>query len=117
MTESRQVLTADHVHILQHSLGLDRDHRDPWRNYYAAEDGDPALEALVSLDLMTRGRLLPDGQGLRYYHVTDVGIGAALARLPPRRSRASQRFRRFLNARDAMPDLTFRDFLRMPEAR
>lgn len=108
-------MTADQIHILQHSLGLDRDRRVPWRNYYCDADGAPALEALVVLGLMKHGRTLNEGD--RYYIVTDAGIAAALSTLPKPRSRASRRFSRFLNLRDAIPDLTFREFLRMPESR
>lgn len=103
------------VEILQHSLGLDRDRREPWRNYYCAEDASPDLEALVAAGLMSRGRTI-NGERDRYYHVTEAGTEIAKAALPKPLSRAKQRYLRFLSAKDAYTDLTFREFLRMEAA-
>lgn len=103
--------TAEQIEILQHSLGIDREKRSPWRNYYCDEAGAPQLEALVSLGLMSHGRAVNESQ--RYYHVTAAGVAVAVDALPAPYSRSKQRYRRFLSVSDVMPDLTFRDFLRM----
>lgn len=107
----RAPATAAQVEILQHSLGIDRDTREPWRNYYCDQDGATALDALVALGLMFHGRTLNKEQ--RYYHVTEAGRAVAVAALPKPRGRAERRYLRFLSARDAFTDLTFREFLRM----
>jgi hypothetical protein len=105
-------VTEDQVHTLQHALGLDRERREPWRNYYCAEDGAPALEALVAAGLMQRRHTINGGED-RIYSVTAAGIDAAKAALPKAYSRSERRYRRFLDAADAYPGLTFREFLRI----
>jgi hypothetical protein len=112
MSDQTKPLTADQVHTLQHALGLDRDRREPWRNYYCATFADPALEALVELGMMKRGRPLNQGES-RYYHVTPAGEAVARAGLPPKRTRSEARYLCYLHVSDVMPDLTFREFLRM----
>lgn len=112
MSDQARVPSVRQIEILQHTLGLDREKREPWRNYYCAEDGSPDVEAIVALGLMERGRTL-NGERDRYYHVTEAGIAAAKAALPKPYTRAQQRYRRFLAASDALTDLTFREFLRM----
>ena len=96
--------------ILQHSLGIDRVTRVPWRNYYCAEDGASDLEALVSAGLMERGRTINDERD-RIYIVTTEGTKRAVAALPKPLSRGQLRYRRYLDAKDAYPDMTFRQFL------
>ena len=104
------------IETLQHALGVDRERREPYRNYYCAEDGSPDLEALVAAGLMERGRTLNGGED-RYYHVTEAGRALAITNLPKPLSRAQQRYRRFLDASDVLTDLTFREFLRMESGR
>ena len=63
--------TAKEIGVMRHALGADS--RSPgFRNHYAAEPGDPELEAMVEKGLMFRGRAFPEDMGgLAYYHVTD----------------------------------------------
>lgn len=79
--------TREQREILRHALGLDPSGKDPrqgqrkaplepYRNHYCTHDGDPKLEALVTLGLMERGRRLNDGRD-RYYHVTEAGKAEA----------------------------------------
>ncbi|MFB3926601.1 MAG: hypothetical protein ACE14T_11165 [Syntrophales bacterium] len=101
------------IEILQHSLGLDWE-RKPYRNYYAAAPGDfPEMDALVEKGLMKRGYAVP-GNDLRYYHVTDTGKKLAIDNLPPLPAKKIRRYRRFLDAQDAYPGLTFKEFLTNP---
>ncbi len=104
------------IHTLQHALGIDKRRREPWRNYYCAADGALDLEALVSAGSMRRGCTLNGGRD-RYYHVTEAGIALAKANLPAPLSPAKRRYERFLDLCDVWPDLTFKEFLRLPEAR
>ena len=104
--------SKEDIHILQHSLGL----TDPYakgrmyRNYYAAGPEEPTLDALVEKGLMVRGRTYNEGTG-QYYHVTEDGKKVALENMPKPPSKKARRYSRFLNAKDAYPDLTFKEFL------
>lgn len=111
-SRAQEGMTTEQIHTLQHSLGIDRDKRVPWRNHYCAEDGAPTLEALVALGLMVHGRYINDERD-RIYHVTPEGTAVAIAALPEPRTRSQRRYLRFLSASDAYSGLTFREFLRM----
>lgn len=79
---------------LLHALGLDADHRRPWRNHYVTGDDDPKIGALVAAGLMVPARspgFLPPGD--RVFVATDAGQVAAIAEIgrihpPPSPSRA-----------------------------
>lgn len=106
-------LTADQLHILQHSLGVDEreEKRCPYRNHYVAAEGQTELEQLVALGMMTPGRAVgwmdPDD---RVYRVTEAGRAVALAALPPvpKRTRSQARYRRYMRVADLM---SFREFM------
>ena len=66
---------------LLHALGVQAPGQRPWRNYYCAEDGAPAMEELVRLGLMRRSHTINDGRD-RYYIVTQDGAAAVGERLP-----------------------------------
>lgn len=66
--------------IIEHSLGLNWK-KEPYRNHYCTADGDPRLEALVTLGLMKHGCTLNDGRD-RYYHVTAEGAAHIGKELP-----------------------------------
>ncbi len=99
-----------HVDILQHALGLSADPhgtnpraRTITRNNfcaYIASGTDPnaaACESLCEAGLMSRGRLINEGQD-RYYHATEAGKAAALAALPPppKLTASQRRYQQFL---------------------
>ena len=63
-------MTDEQMHVLRHSLGLTRTAKE-YRNYYAAEPGDEACNALVDAGMMRRGNDIPGG--LTYFIVTEEG--------------------------------------------
>lgn len=103
---------------LLHMLGLDADHREPWRNHYVSGSGhhaEPALDALVAAGLVEEVRrpgFLPDGD--RVHMATEAGKRVAIAenlrRNPPPKP-AKARYLRWLSLHEVCPDLTFREFL------
>lgn len=111
-------ITPEQIHILQHSLGLSKRHDKPYRNYYAAgtaSDCIQDLEALVDKGLMTSAGKSPVNSEMVYYYVTDRGRKVAFEHLPKdMRTRGQKRYERFLNAKDAFPDLSFKQFLTDP---
>lgn len=117
-------MTDHKLHILMHALGLDdlgRTSRGEgprytggktYRNHYVSEP-TPELEALAAEGLMVKRR---GGSATGYdpvFYVTDAGRAFVVEHLPPlpRRHRARERYRRFLDRKDVQPDLTFRAFL------
>ena len=79
--------TQQQVALLQHTLGLRIDRREPYRNYFVADHGHhdmPDLEALEASGLMCRGRTP------KFCHhddivfmTTDAGRSLAIEQLPP----------------------------------
>ena len=68
--------TPNQIHILQHSLGISKQHDKSYRNYYAVfAEGDAVqdLEALVKTGLMANGGKSPVNGKMIYYYVTDKG--------------------------------------------
>ena len=104
---------------LLHMLGLDADHREPWRNHFVGGDDhhdEPAIAELIALGLVervARPGFLPDGD--RVYRATDAGKAAAVAenwRRYPRPSRAKARYLHWLRLSGVCADLTFGAYLR-----
>lgn len=98
-------------------LGLDADHRKPWRNHFVTgpDEGDDIRE-LVTLgyvvDVRRPGFL--DARD-RVFVATDAGKAAASeenqrANPPPTTNR--RRYLHWLRISDADPDLTFGEYLR-----
>lgn len=108
-------LNSAQLRILRHMLGIDRpelDRPEPWRNYYCANPGESEMLELVRLGAIelydTRG-------GYEWYRCTDAGRAAGIASHKTiRYSAAKRRYIRFLDVKDCMPDLTFREFLTNP---
>jgi hypothetical protein len=92
------------LHILQHSLGVDPCGRGTTlRNHFITEPGSADHAhclALVAAGLMTRraGNELTGGGDLFMVTAAGRAFVAANSPLPPRLTRAQQRYRRFLNA-------------------
>jgi hypothetical protein len=100
-----QKLTPDHLHILQHSLGLD-DHGQgrAYRNHYVtgpACDGFDDCRTLAEAGLMKdhgpRGELTG---GMHCFTVTDAGRAAVADQSPPRPklTRSQRMYREYLEA-------------------
>lgn len=79
--------TSQQVHVLQHTLGLRIDRREPYRNHFVAGHGHhdmASLEALEAQGLMKRVRS-PGflGKGDIVFAATEAGRELAIASLPP----------------------------------
>ena len=106
------------LQILQHSHGLDKFGRGTfYRNHFvtgeASVDHPLCMEA-VRLGLMVRHAGNALTSEMDAFTVTDQGRAYIAAQSPKvdRKQRNRDRYNRFLDVRDVMPDLTFRDFLR-----
>ena len=113
-----RALTVEELRILRHMLGIDQPHvrhPKPYRNYYSANPGDPALHALMAAGAV---RLYSASGGYESFTCTEDGRMAGIEsqrtiRLP----KAQRMYRAFLDLSDAWPDLTFRQFLIDPSLR
>ena len=111
-------MEAELLHVLQHSLGVDKFGRGTqYRNrFVTGEDSvdHPFCMKAVERNLMTRhaGSALTGGMDL--FCVTDEGrrFVAEQSPKPDRKQRAKDRYSRFLDLSDVIPDLTFRRFLK-----
>ncbi len=109
---------GDLLHILQHSLGVDAFGRgEQYRNRFVTGEGSidhPICMEAVERGFMTRhaGNALTGDMDL--FLVTDEGRAfvAETSPKPDRKQLARDRYSRFLDLSEVMPDLTFRQFLR-----
>ena len=100
-------MTAEQLHILQHSLGLDEyGHGHAYRNHYVCDSGNPDIDTLVGTGLMAdRGTGELFGGGAAHcYTVTPAGEAAVRSQSPnpPKLSKSAQRYREFLNEDSGM---------------
>lgn len=99
-----------------HMLGIDDPSKarpQEYRDYYCANPGDPELHELARLGLV---RLYRTDEHYEWFTTTDAG--KVTARTAHRRSiypKKKRIYLRFLTASDAIPDLTFKQFLTSPE--
>lgn len=113
-------LTPKQESTLRHMLGINDPsiaHPKPSRNYAAVLPGNPEFVELEQLGLVEIYRKaaspFPDYD---LYRCTDAGRQAAFdSRKGYVYPRSKLRYCAFLRMRDAIPDLTFRDFLTNPE--
>lgn len=116
MTEK---LTADQLHTLRHMLGIntpnDRIPR-PYRDYAAVNPGDAEFAELERLGAVECYRRSSPGYSYDYFRCTPAGRAAAMAsHRTIRRTKAQRIYSKFLDVRDALNDLTFKEFLTNPE--
>ena len=109
-------MTEEHLDTLRHMLGINiSDRRDPpeYRDYACANPGDTTMHALKDMGMV---RLYRISNSYEWWTTTDAGKAAARASqramLKPKGARV---YARFLEVSDALPDLTFRQFLMSPE--
>jgi hypothetical protein len=101
-------MQAEHLHILQHSLGLDQYGRGSfYRNHFVTGEGSddhPGCMALVAEGLMTRhaGSALTGEMDL--FRVTEAGRAAVVEHslAPPKLTAGQRRYRQWLNLDGAM---------------
>jgi hypothetical protein len=125
-------MDPDHLHILQHTLGLDQygqppEQRKPcsdddfpncYRNHYVTQADSPdgqKCESLVAQGLMERRSPSAVFGSMTCYYVTLAGY--VLVKLesppPPKQTRAQRRWQSFRSWHDAT-GLTFKQYLRWP---
>lgn len=112
-------MSPEQLHILQHSLGVDKYGQGrPYRDHYCVgldNAGTLAdLRYLVSQGWMREGRTINEGRD-QYFHVTQLGLSAMKGHSPkpPKVSRGRQRYLEFLNADSGM---SFGEFLKWRHA-
>ncbi len=94
----------EHLHILQHSLGLDQYGRGQWyRNHFVTgPDGTDFADcrALVACGLMTDHGPQELAGGMHCFSVTELGmtIVREFSPLPPKLTRSQRRYEEFLKA-------------------
>ena len=108
--------SAHQVHTLRHMLGINTPYASqprPYRNYAAVVPGDRDFLELEALGLVYRESAADEwAADYDLYRCTREGIELAIASHSDIRVRKSKRvYARFLDLRDAIPDLTFRVFL------
>lgn len=112
-------LTDDQLQTLRHMLGIDDPNLrepKPYRNYYAACPGDKemaALEEVGAVYLVSRPR---QGFPYDYYACTEVGeLAARRSHRKIRRTKSQRTYAKYLDYSDVCPDITFKEFLTLPE--
>jgi hypothetical protein len=111
----------EHLHILQHSLGLDEYGQGrQYRNHFVTGPGSKdwdACRALTDAGLMTENKghaLLPVGDSVFYVTPAGIDFVATNSPKPPKVSRNRRRYAAFMDLTDCCPDLTFKQFLTDP---
>lgn len=105
------------LHTLQHALGVDQFGRGKmYRDHFVTGEGSvdyPICMEAVDRGLMERRGYSALTGGDWCFQVTDDGRAYVLARSPKpdRKQKARDRYSRFLDLSDIIPDLTFKDFL------
>jgi hypothetical protein len=85
----------------------------PYRNYYCANPGDPALHELASLGMVV---LYSSHGSYEWFATTSAGRHAAEeSQKAIRHTKAKRIYARWLSVADAWPDLTFKRFLTDPQ--
>lgn len=109
-------LAAAQLATLRHMLGITdpfADRPEPYRNYYCANAEDPHLHALADLGAV---ELYGQRDGYEWFRCTEAGRAAALASFPTiQKPRGKRRYQRFLSVAEAVPGLTFLQFLTDPQ--
>lgn len=109
-------MTDEQLRTLRHMLGINTPHDPrpkPYRDYYCANPGDPELHELARLGMV---KLYSSHGNYEWFRCTDAGRAAAIASHKTiRHSKSSRVYSKFLDVRDAIPDLTFREFLTNPD--
>ncbi|MCW1922698.1 hypothetical protein OKA05_09045 [Luteolibacter arcticus] len=114
MIIASEPLTSDLLHILQHSLGVDRyGQGEQYRNSFCTGPGSKDFEkcrALCDASLMIDSGPQPIAGGMHYFRVTPAGIDAVALQspAPPKLTRSKQRYRDYLRADSS---LTFAEWL------
>lgn len=104
-------MKPEHLHILQHSLGVDQyGHGTQYRNCYFSDPTSDLIE-LCDLGFMADLGSQSLAGGMHCYYVTSEGKKAMRENspIPPQLSRSQQRYRQFLREDSGM---TFGEWLK-----
>lgn len=105
-------VTDHHLKTLRHMLGVDNlttGKLVPYRDYYCANPMDATMDELEQLSLV---RKYAERGGYWWYCTTDSGRALAMASAKrPRYTKPKRMYSAYLDLRDCIPDLTFRQFL------
>lgn len=108
-------LTKEQLRILRHMLGIDNPwvaKPEPTRDYYCANPGYQEIIELERLGAVTCYRRADSHTKYDWYCCTDEGRAAAFASHKIiRYSKAKRVYRKYLELKDCLPDLTFKLFL------
>jgi hypothetical protein len=114
--EREMELSNEQLHTLRHMLGINTpDDKIPksYRNYAAVTPGDPEYIELAKIGAVEMYMAL---HRYNYYRCTEAGKLAAMrSHRDIRKSKAARAYMKFLDVRDAYPDLTFKEFITSPE--
>jgi hypothetical protein len=114
------ILTPDQLHVLQHSLGVDKHGRgEHYRNRYVCDAGNPVIGSLVASGLMEDWGAKSIASGMHWYVVTDDGKRAMFAQSPPppKLTRSQQRWKRFVESGALDCGWSFPEWLKTEEGR
>lgn len=106
-------MTAEQLHVLQHSLGVDKyGLGSQYRNHYVGES--QACRALVGLGYMIEMKPRSVSGGDIWFMVTNAGIKAMREESPkpPKVTRSQQRMMDYRDFADAY-DCSFKEFLQI----
>lgn len=113
-----EAFTPEQLDTLRHMLGINDPSKarpEPWRNYAAVNPGDPEFLELERLGAVECYRRQSPNSSFDYFRCTEAGRAAACASHKSIRWSKSKRiYSKFLDVRDALGDVTFREFLTDP---
>ena len=111
--------TKDQLHTLRHMLGINTpDDRipKPYRDYAAVNPGDAKFVEMERMGLVEIYRPSAHAGEYDYYRCTAQGRTLAMASHKTiRRGKSARVYSKFLDVRDAINDLTFKEFLTDPQ--
>lgn len=115
-------ISEEQLHVLQHSLGVDKYGRgEHYRNRYVCDRGDSVIDSLVALGLMEALGTAKPGLlgGMECYMVTYAGKRAMFENSPepPKLTRSQQRWKRFVESGAKDVGWSFPEWLKTEEGR
>jgi hypothetical protein len=113
-------LSDEQLHVLQHSLGVDKYGRgEHYRNRYVCDTGNPVIDSLVSAGLMVDASAPSFCDGMHCYMVTDDGKRAMFSNSPepPKLTRSQKRWKRFVDSGAKEVGWSFPEWLKTEDGR
>lgn len=111
--------SKDQLHTLRHMLGINTPEDrvpKPYRDYGAVNPGDAKFVEMERIGLVEIYRRSSSANEYDYYRCTPKGRALAMASHKTIRLKKSSRvYSKFLDVRDALGGLSFKEFLTNPE--